>query len=144
MTHSSANLFAQLLTEAIYQIRHRESKSIHAVQDELGYALGKRGGASIEYWRKGNLPAKSSDLEILTRAIVQRGGFSSNWAAKFLTSANHPYPASFLGQLFGEETAVSLSQVSHDTNRCRQPICLRTAHTFFGPGARIGRDSRAA
>ncbi len=107
MTNAAANLFAQLLTEAIYQIRHRESKSVQAVQDELGYALGKRGGASIEYWRKGNLPAKMADLESLTRAVVQRGGFSSNWAAKFLTSANYPYPSLFLGQLFSDETAVS-------------------------------------
>ena len=107
MANTTANLFAQLLTEAIYHIRHHESKNVQTVQDELGYALGKRGGSSIEYWRKGYLPAKPADLENLTRLVVQRGGFSADWAAKFLASAGHPYPASFLGQLFPVDTAVS-------------------------------------
>ena len=34
----SADRFAQLLTEAIYQIRLREHKNISIVQDEVGYA----------------------------------------------------------------------------------------------------------
>ncbi len=126
MANMTANLFAQLLTEAIYRIRHRESKNVQTVQDELGYALGKRGGASIEYWRKGNLPAKPSDLENLTRLVVQRGGFSADWAAKFLASASHPYPASFLGQLFPVDTAVSPTSTASgrtlfSTNLLSQP-----------------------
>lgn len=54
----SPEKFAQMLTEGIYKITFREAKTLKAVQDELGYSLGKKGGASIEYWRKGNMPSK--------------------------------------------------------------------------------------
>ncbi len=100
MANAAAKRFARLLTEAIYQIRHRESKNIQLVQDELGYALKKKGGASIEYWRKGNLPSKISDLEALAQIIFERGNFSAEWMAEFLASARHPHVNSFLAQLF--------------------------------------------
>lgn len=35
----SGEEFARLLTEGVYQISFRESKTIQAIQDELGYAL---------------------------------------------------------------------------------------------------------
>ena len=142
MANTTANLFAQLLTEAIYHIRHRESKNVQTVQDELGYALGKRGGSSIEYWRKGFLPAKQSDLENLTRLVVQRAGFSADWAAKFLASAGHPYPASFLGQLFPVDTAVFPTKNGIANALCRQqsnarkrsedaPVSQQKIHGYF-------------
>ena len=68
----SAEKFANLLTEGIYKIRFAESKNIQTIQDELGYALGRKGGASIEYWRKGNIPTKLSDIEDLARQIGKR------------------------------------------------------------------------
>lgn len=105
MAKAPAESFARLLTEAVYQIRHQESKNLQAIQDELGYALGKKGGSSIEYWRKGNLPAKTADIEALTELVVTRGGFQRAWAAAFLASARHPNPSLFLGQLFPDETA---------------------------------------
>ena len=105
MAKVSAESFARLLTEAVYQIRHRESKSLQAVQDNLGYALGKKGGSSIEYWRKGNVPSKLSDVEALTRLLVLRGGFPREWASLFLASASHPHSHEFLDELF--QTAVS-------------------------------------
>ena len=45
----SADRFAQLLTEAIYQIRLLEHKNISIVQDEVGYSIGREGGSPIEY-----------------------------------------------------------------------------------------------
>ncbi|MFO7679364.1 MAG: tetratricopeptide repeat protein, partial [Chloroflexota bacterium] len=115
MAKAFAESFARLLTEPVYQIRHRESKSVQAVQDELGYALGKKGGSSIEYWRKGYVPTKTADIEALTTLIVNRGAMSRTWAEAFLASAQHPDPAPFLDRLFpaqrvyGGETAVSPS-----------------------------------
>ncbi|MEZ4642706.1 MAG: tetratricopeptide repeat protein [Chloroflexota bacterium] len=87
-----AKAFASSLTEAIYRIRLKESKSVRVVQDELGYALGKRGGASIEYWRKGHLPVKLSDIEQLAREIVLRSDLDVLWLQDFLQSAGHPNP----------------------------------------------------
>ena len=41
--------FAALLTEAILRIKGLTAKPIEVIQDELGYAIGKRGGASLEF-----------------------------------------------------------------------------------------------
>lgn len=90
MGRPMAEAFASSLTEAIYRIRLKESKSVRAVQDELGYALGKQGGASIEYWRKGHIPAKLNDIELLAREILARSDLEAGWLRSFLESAGHP------------------------------------------------------
>jgi len=97
---SSARRFAQLLTEGVYRIRHRESKPLQVVQDELGYALGRAGGSVIEYWRKGHLPANYHDIEQLATALVQRGGFDQPWLACFLDSAGYADPAYLFAYCF--------------------------------------------
>jgi tetratricopeptide (TPR) repeat protein len=96
----SADKFAQLLTEGVYRISLNESKSITIVQDELGYALGKKGGSSIEHWRKRHLPAKLSDVEMVARELVTRGKLERTWLEEFLNSANHPAPAKLCDELF--------------------------------------------
>ncbi len=85
----SAETFAQLLTEGIHRIRIRESKPIQVIQDELGYELQRKGGASIEYWRKGHIP-KLVDVERLAAQIVPRGDLERKWLEQFLQSAQHP------------------------------------------------------
>ncbi len=92
--------FAQLLTEGVHRIRLRTSKTIRIVQDELGGVLGKNGGASIEYWRKGHLPATSTDIENLAREIVRRGGMERRWLEEFLVSANYRHPEALCAELF--------------------------------------------
>ena len=89
MANRPARQFARLLTEAVYRIRYLESKSIQAVQDELGYALGKTGGSSIEYWRKGNIPADPAELAALARALVKRAGVDRVWLNQFLQYADY-------------------------------------------------------
>lgn len=92
--------FARLLTEGVYQVSFREIKTLQAIQDELGYTLGKKGGASVEYWRKGHVPAKLSDVELLAREIVKRGRLKRDWLEKFLRSAGHPAPTLLCDELF--------------------------------------------
>src|SRR5688572_23362441 len=92
--------FAQLLTEGVHRIRLRTSKTIRIVQDELGCVLGKNGGASIEYWRKGHLPATTTDIETLAREIVRRGGMERNWLEEFLVSANYRHSAALCAEIF--------------------------------------------
>lgn len=103
----SAEKFARLLTDAIHTVSRREAKTVQFVQDDLGYILEKKGGASIEHWRKGHLPPKLSDVETLANQLVTRGGFSREWLENFLRSAGHPasqnlcdklFPPSFLAQ----------------------------------------------
>lgn len=96
----SPEKFAQMLTEGVYKITFREVKTRQAVQDELGYSLGKKGGASIEHWRKGNLPSKLPDLEELARQIVTRGSFTRDWLEEFLRTADHPAPATLCDKIF--------------------------------------------
>lgn len=94
-----ADKFAQLLTEAIYRIRVKESKTIGAVQDELGYAIGKQGGASIEYWRKGNVPSKQKDIQRLAEEIFRRSDLNVTWLNDFLFCSGHPAPQFVVDQI---------------------------------------------
>jgi hypothetical protein len=100
----SPEKFAQLLTTAIYRIRIAESKTVKKtvslIQDELGYTLGREGGSCIEYWRKGYVPAKLEDVEMLASELVKRGGLEQSELTPFLASAGHPNPASVIEQSF--------------------------------------------
>jgi tetratricopeptide (TPR) repeat protein len=62
---------------------------VRVVQDELGYALGKAGGSMVEFWRKGNLPAKQQDLDALARLLVARGGMERAWLEELLLAAGY-------------------------------------------------------
>jgi hypothetical protein len=103
--------FAQLLTEAIHRIRLREGKTVQIVQDELGYLLGREGGSAIEYWRKGHLPAKLAEVEMLAREMVLRGNLEQTWLEQFLKAAGHPQAGNLLVELFpiegGQDTVVA-------------------------------------
>jgi len=104
MAHSEE--FRRLLTEAVYRISTYESdKPIRVVQDELGYALNKRGGGStIEYWRQGHLP-KMTDVAALARLIIQRSDLDQDWLAQFLQSANYPHAQALCGVLFPSDAS---------------------------------------
>jgi hypothetical protein len=49
----SGNKFARLLTAGVYQISFRESMTIQAIQDELGYALNKKGAHRLNIGARG-------------------------------------------------------------------------------------------
>lgn len=97
---TSPEEFAQLLTEGIQRIRVSEGKPIRVVQDELGYLLGREGGAAIEHWRKGHIPPHLADVEKMARALVTRGRLDQVWLEHFLRSAGHPAPALLSNELF--------------------------------------------
>lgn len=85
--------FAKLLTKAIYRIAAEESKRIRVIHDELGYALGREetAGSAIEYWRKGYIPTKPTDIERLAHELLRRGGFPEHSSLEqFLRYAGHP------------------------------------------------------
>ncbi|MCB0208804.1 MAG: ATP-binding protein [Anaerolineae bacterium] len=107
----SSEQFAQLLSQAVRQVALRQKTKIQAVQDELGYALGREaGGSTIEYWRKGYIPAKLHDIEMLARALFQRGGFPDTAALdQFLRQAGHPAPERFSQQLIARQPSPQAS-----------------------------------
>jgi len=100
MTTSNEKRFAQLLSEGVHRIRLRTSKPIQVVQDDLGVALGRTSGSAIEYWRKGHLPPRLGDVEILARNIVRQGKMEREWLELFLQSAAHPGPGPIIEELF--------------------------------------------
>ncbi len=79
---------------------YARAKPIRVIQDELGYHLGREGGAAVEHWRKGRLPPHLADIEQLARAIVKRGLLEHTWLEEFLQSAGHPVPSSLHTELF--------------------------------------------
>ena len=98
MTKPSAR-FAELLSTAVRTIAARENKTVAAVQDELGYALGREtGGSSIEYWRKGHIPADLRDVEKLAGELVKRSGLDQRGYEQFLRCARYPYSKDMLDE----------------------------------------------
>jgi len=115
--------FGQLLSVGIHHISVRENKQLQIVEDELGYAVKRNGCSAIRYWRQGHLPAKSSDVEVLARVIVQRGHVDRTWLERFLHSANYPNPSGLCSDLFPDH---------------------RHQHLPSPPTALIGRDREVA
>jgi hypothetical protein len=105
--------FGDMLTEAIWQIKIRTSKPIEIIQDEMGYAIGKRGGASIERWRQGYPPAKLSDLEALAQNLAGQVNFAQAWFEEFLRCGQHPYPEQFCRQLSSTKEVGPLATIIH-------------------------------
>ena len=66
MTRSTRR-FAGLLQEGINAIADRTSKPKGVIRDELGYAIGRKGGSAIEYWAYGDgrIPKQQSEVEAL-------------------------------------------------------------------------------
>ena len=97
----SPERFARLLTQAVRRITLLSDSKIQVVQDELGYALGREaGGSSIEYWRKGHVPARVAELESLAQELAKRGGLTDpRELEQFLSHADHPNPAGLIAEM---------------------------------------------
>ena len=96
--------FGDLLSDAIHLIKMCEGSTVAIVQDELGYALGRKGGSAVERWRQGHLPPTVDDREALARLLVQRscGRLDRAWLLSFLRSMQHPYPQQVCDDLLPE------------------------------------------
>jgi predicted ATPase len=130
----SPERFAQLLTEAIRHIRRREGKMISAIQDELGYELGREGGTAIEYWRKGHIPVKAAEVAALAGLLVRRGKLDRSWLEEFLASAGYLEPQALCQELFSASTPLpshsqSLTQASSAASSHNLPA---QSTTFIG------------
>ena len=112
----SSQKFAQMLSQAIRQIAVRDHLKIQIVQDELGYVLGRdTGGSAIEYWRKGHIPAKITEVEALARELVRRGGMTNqNELEQFLVAAAYPDPAYLMTELWRSLPQETLESSTND------------------------------
>ena len=115
--------FSHMLTEALYKIRKRESKTLQIIQDEIGYMLGRNGGRAIAYWRNNNIPSKHEDMIALARELVRRGNFDAQWAEQFVGASGFAYTEELNDRLFPEQipstlgTAPSIYNLPHKTFR---------------------------
>lgn len=102
----SPEKFGSLLTQGIYKLKSREpEKSVAMIQDELGYAIGRKGGSAIQYWRGGRIPANETEIVALARELVQRGGLDKAWLRAFLRSAGCAEQPGLLAELFPADNA---------------------------------------
>lgn len=136
--------FAELLTEGVHRVRIRESKSVQIVQDELGYALGREGGSAVEYWRKGHIPPKLSDVELLGREIVRRGQLERAWLENFLKCAEHPAPYLLGDEIYGNDAPAAPQAVipaKHDLPDVESFAPFIVGPPITHPGKFFGRDA---
>jgi len=83
--------FGRLLKTAVRKIALQEDKNVAVVQDELGYDLARdSAGAAIQYWERGNIPAKKQDIENLKQALLELGGLTLEEAILFAGYAGYP------------------------------------------------------
>lgn len=83
--------FGSALKIAVRKIALFKNKNIALVQDELGFALGREsGGASIQFWERGNIPARERDIETLKQELLKQDGLTREEAVQFCNYAGYP------------------------------------------------------
>lgn len=133
----SAKKFAALLTEAIQLVKVKTQRPIQQIQDEIGHEIGRNGGSSIEYWRKGNVPKKLTDVEDLAKALAMREGLTVKTLRALLVSAGHPDPQPVIDKI------LSICSLPDDeTKRERHPFVvgppIGDIQQFFGREKMLG------
>lgn len=101
MTNYEANpeRFADLLKAALKEIKKLEGKNVAQIEDEIAGTLGRVSGSIIQYWKKGNIPSSSDDLEQLTRELHKRAPRDMAWLNEFLVSGGHSQPELLLSDI---------------------------------------------
>ena len=98
--------FGSLLRDAVRTVAHREGKKIGVLDDELGLALGKSGGATtLQYWKVGHIPPFNL-LRDLGTMLAKRGGLDAVRLRDLLIAAGYPHIDDLVQQLFPEKSAV--------------------------------------
>lgn len=84
-------MFGKRLRAAVRIVAAGEDKTIGSVQDDLGYAIGRKGRTAIQYFERGHTLGNPSDIEILARELLKQGGFRKQVEfEQFLHSPGYP------------------------------------------------------
>lgn len=125
--------FAGALRKAVDYLAFHENKKRQLIYDELGYSIGREGGSAVSYWAyRQRIPFHISEVEMLARAITQRGGWED--AAdlfEFLDSAGHPEAHTLAILLSGKPSAVANHEDRIDSPFVIGPPILNPRQ-FFG------------
>src|SRR5687767_252477 len=88
---TSPTRFAEILTTAVLLSKALNGRNLDAIQDELGFALGREGASFIQYLRKGHVPSSVEDALALTRELIRLKGLTTlRDCEQFLKSAGVP------------------------------------------------------
>ena len=90
------------LSEGVSSVARRQRKSMSAVEDELAAILGFS-SHTIEYWRRGHLPADEELVAALVRFCAEKGRVNREWAVTILHHARYRGADSLLPELFPVE-----------------------------------------
>ena len=97
----STQTFAEELTAALRRCKANTGRTLEAIQDELGFSLGRDGGASFIYHlRRGHVPQDPADAVRLAQALVYLKGLDEPACLRLLTSAGHPSAKEIARSLF--------------------------------------------
>ena len=99
--------FGELLGEVLLQIKARSKRTLAAIQDELGFAVGREsGGNYIDYLRRGHIPGEIAELERLVYALRkldrQYGCIDRATCERLLRYGGHPQAEKQCSQWYGE------------------------------------------
>lgn len=125
--------FGVLLSDGIQTVKECEGKKISIILDEVGYALGYRGGSTIERWKAGHPPKNSKKIEQLVHELMQRScnKLTRNWLEALLQSAQHPYPEAVCNQFF-PSVQKEAAQISINISHPSKPKQVPEIKNFVG------------
>lgn len=87
---ASSKQFAEVLTNVLRKSAADLSKSLIALEDEIGFALGFSGRHYIESLRRGRAPSELTDLEKLVQTLKSYQTLEAEDCEKLLRYGGHP------------------------------------------------------
>lgn len=99
-------LFGQILSEGIRSVKARQNRDIGDIEEDIAQALGYA-SATIQSWRKGNVPKEESQVEFLAHYIIQNGKRGRQWLNRFLTQARYYDRQRLLDELCPEQSTLA-------------------------------------
>lgn len=126
--------FKQLLKEGIDSIANRQSKSVRAIEEDIGEVLHVS-HHTVQRWKRGYVPNDMERLEFVVGYCQQYGRIDRPWAQRFLTQARHPAPETVINRLFPPGSAETKRDV---VPRVRHNLPPRYGE-FIGREAEVAR-----
>ena len=133
--------FAEILTTAVLLSKALNGRNLDAIQDELGYALGREGASFIQYLRKGHVPSSVEDALALTRELIRLKGLTTlRDCEQFLESAGVPRPKESARELwYAAETKQPPSKSPENMHAFVVGPPITRLRQFFGREHQLAR-----
>lgn len=136
--------FGELLSEVLLQIKAKTKRTLAALQDELGYAVGREsGGNYIEYLRKGHVPGEVVELERLVYALLkldrQRETLNQTICGRLLKLGGHPQPDVCSHEWFGDTDELALDGLLTEMKPFVVGPPIKHPRQFFGRNRELRR-----